>query len=806
MEDCTNGEDDDGDRLVDCDDPDCALLGMPVLSPEEYTACPALPFTDRVTYNDVNLLNPGFSIFTEPVHGTVTIDQTGKFTYTPLSSDCLTDTFIYQVCNQVLGCCAIAKVTLHLGDSIAPILLNVPADITIGCDELTPTPPVVFGFDSCPGIYISFDEESTEHDSTICDTYFITRTWQATDLCGNSSSGSQLITVKDLTRPEIFRVYTLPNGKKLMAGVAEGVTQTWKYVPFPNVFGQMPVVFSQVITQNELSAVTIRQRNVSTEGFELRLREEEFEDDVHQPENVAWIALEPGAMPGLEAGQLVNVTNVLKTLTFNQFFTTPPAFITSLQTHQDSDPVTVRYNNLALGAAQVFLEEETSKDAETVHGNETMAYLAMEPKRTLLDQNGEFLGETGSLNLTNAWATVTLSRHYNKPAVILGGLPIYDSQPATIRVRNVTSNTFEVRIQEWNYLDGSHAVEPVSYLVVEGSIPAAPEYYCQSNNGDLQQGVNLFLKDNCDHQVGLEYQESSSLQPSGLLILRTWSATDDCGNTTQLSRNDSCAIAALKMKVMLSGAMINNGGGMLMRDDLRQKGLIPLCEPYSTLSGFQHYGGGGFETIDSSMLTITGDNAIVDWVLLEIRDSSNANIVLETTSALVQRDGDVVSTTGDSVIYFPGLQEGHYYVSVRHRNHLGMMTDGTWFVGTSKTPLIDFTKIVIPARGGIEAGRLFTDRRGLWAGDLNGDRKAIYQGPSNDIFNLFIRVMGDPDNLEFLANYIADSYDRNDLNMDGKVIYQGPNNDRALLLYHTVMNHPGNLVYLANFIALEKIP
>ncbi len=36
-----------------------------------------------------------------------------------------------------------------------------------------------------------------------------------------------------------------------------------------------------------------------------------------------------------------------------------------------------------------------------------------------------------------------------------------------IRIRNVDENGFEIRVQEWDYLDGWHKLETVSYLVME---------------------------------------------------------------------------------------------------------------------------------------------------------------------------------------------------------------------------------------------------------------------------------------------------------------------------------------------------
>ncbi|MEN0045710.1 MAG: hypothetical protein AAF806_01490 [Bacteroidota bacterium] len=100
----------------------------------------------------------------------------------------------------------------------------------------------------------------------------------------------------------------------------------------------------------------------------------------------------------------------------------------------------------------------------------------------------------------------------------------------------------------------------------------------------------------------------------------------------------------------------------LMRDDLRMKNLIPIQEPFSALG----LGGNG-ETIENGVLNVSGDDAIVDWVLLEIKDELG-NIA--TRAALLQRDGDIVDVDGQSAVLFSGILEEFYRLSIRTRNHL----------------------------------------------------------------------------------------------------------------------------------------
>lgn len=519
-EDCTNGLDDDGDGLVDCDDPDCVLNAAPHLADDIYTSCPGMMFSERVTYNDGNLQNPEFSIISPPANGLATIDLTGKFTYTPFGFFCATETFIYQVCNTDSGCCSTATVSLVLGDDTAPTLSNVPADITIGCDDAVPSPPTVVGYDDCPGIYMDFNESSNVYSVGGCETYTITRTWSASDFCGNAASATQTITVVDQIAPELFQVYILENGKRVVAGIAKRVTHDWKYIPFPISFNGTPMIFSTVVSNNESSSVAPRHRQSYSQGFELRLSEEEANDGKHTFEDIAWIAIEPGANVGdlpFEVGRWVNVDHQVSSHSFTTPFEAPPSLFVSIQSSNDDEACNLRVPTISNAGASLFIQEEASLDAETEHGLEHISYFALERNALLKDRNGEFFGESGTVNLTNAWATIPIQRKYTKPVIIFGGVSNNYEDGVNVRVRNITDHTFEARLQEWDYLNGSHGAESVSYMVVEGSIPGNYDFYCAGKSTDLIMGQNLFSLDNCDAQRTFEYTETPA-QFAGLNV------------------------------------------------------------------------------------------------------------------------------------------------------------------------------------------------------------------------------------------------------------------------------------------------
>ncbi len=807
---CSDAIDNDGDGLVDCSDPDCQAVGMPALANDAFTTCPGVPFGNIVSMNDGNLQNPVFTITTAPAKGAVVINNFGAFTYTPNVSNCTTDQFTYQVCNQTTGCCASANVNITIGDTSPPALLNVPADITISCDDEVPIAPVIFALDACPGIYVSLEETTTQASVGACSSYSITRTWTGTDLCGNSSTDSQQITVEDKSKPELFRLYTLPNGKKMTAGVAQNTSHLWKYVKFPVHFDTPPLVFVTVASNNDAATVSPQVRYVSNSGFQVRLMEEEGSDRLHVGEAVSWMAIEKGSVPGnskLIADVLPTVNHTDQALTYSTPFDARPSFFAAPQTTNEADAFYVRTKTETASSISISLQEEQGKDAETMHMYEKIGYLAMTNGADLLDEDGYFIGENGSVNVNQNWVTVNLLNRYSKPVVILGGLPNGDPQAAVIRVRNITQTSFQVRVQEWGYLDGIHPDELLNYIVVEGGLPTDPDFQCFSFNDRYQPGINLFAIDNCDDQVAFGLSENSTEITQGIETIRTWVAMDDCGNVNLLSRTDTCEVAAVRLKTILDGGRIGTSPGSFMRDDLRSLQFIPMNEPYKNTIGFSHKGKGGEEVLSANLLNLTGGNALVDWLFVEVRNVATPHEVLATQSVVLQRDGEVTNVVGNDVVVFPTLPADNYLVSIRHRNHLGMTTATPWQLSTLEPPLLDFTSIELEKMGGSKAGKIGSNNQvSLWAGDLNGDRKVIYQGPNNDVFKLFTEVLANEDNINQLANFIVHGYKQTDLNLDGKSIYQGPNNDRAMLLLNSILQHPNNSTLLANYLIGEALP
>ncbi len=229
----------------------------------------------------------------------------------------------------------------------------------------------------------------------------------------------------------------------------------------------------------------------------------------------------------------------------------------------------------------------------------------------------------------------------------------------------------------------------------------------------------------------------------------------------------------LNTKALLQGAY----SGTQMNDNLRGASLIPLTEPYTSLSGFTHINGGG-ETVTNTVLAITGNDAIVDWVFLELRDKTTPANIQHTRSALIQRDGDIVDFDGTSPVIFSGASADDYYVAVRHRNHLGIRTSSP--VSLSEAAIsLDFTNSATLTFGSNARQDLGGGVLGMWGGNANENTSVRATGPAsiNDYSSL-LNYLGTPTTIR------TNVYVPQDLNMDGNVRTTGPPaiNDYSKLL------------------------
>jgi hypothetical protein len=75
--------------------------------------------------------------------------------------------------------------------------------------------------------------------------------------------------------------------------------------------------------------------------------------------------------------------------------------------------------------------------------------------------------EMDEVSVNHKWQRVSFKEIFIDPVVIAKPASLNGKEPAVVRIQNVDTTGFDIRIQEWDYLDGLHCYEQISYLVIE---------------------------------------------------------------------------------------------------------------------------------------------------------------------------------------------------------------------------------------------------------------------------------------------------------------------------------------------------
>ena len=257
----------------------------------------------------------------------------------------------------------------------------------------------------------------------------------------------------------------------------------------------------------------------------------------------------------------------------------------------------------------------------------------------------------------------------------------------------------------------------------------------------------------------------------------------------------------LSAKVFLQGAgTLTNSPftaivGGLMRTDITA--LLPLVEPYTNLGLAPTQA-----NVGTPIFSGTGNDAIVDWILVELRSSSSSSTVLARKAGLLQKDGDIVDIDGVSPMSF-ALTSGSYYIAIRHRNHLGVMTASTVTL-SSTTSTVDFS-LPTTTTYGTNAQAVISGKNYLWAGNANGNTNIIAQGASSDRSTTTSGTVSYVNNTLGVNTYILNGYLATDVNMDGKTIAKGSSADNTSIL-NVVLGYPSNTTGTTGFIIQQQLP
>lgn len=393
---------------------------------------------------------------------------------------------------------AIQTITVR---DITPPTLVAPANVTLDCPANTApsNTGVATATDGCSGVTVSFSDSVSNNCGGAS---IIKRLWTATDLCGNSVSGLQTITVRDITAPSLI----IPPNMTLECPADTSTNNT-----------------GIAIAQDGCSATTVTYSDVvsnSCGGTELIQR--------------TWTARD----------QCGNVTNRVQLITVRD--TTRPSLVlppnitlecpatpgtnnTGVAVAQDAcSSVSVSFSDVVTtncGGTKVVARTWTAIDScgNSTNGIQTITVrdsippaLVIPPNLTLECPANTSTNNTGIATATDGCSTATVT--FNDLVITnCGGT-------------KVVQRTWTARDLCGNVTNAIQTITVRDSTAPTLTLPANLTLECPANTNILNTGVAT-AQDGCGN-VTVTFSDVVSNSCGGAkLISRIWRATDTCGNT-----------------------------------------------------------------------------------------------------------------------------------------------------------------------------------------------------------------------------------------------------------------------------------
>jgi len=270
-----------------------------------------------------------------------------------------------------------------------------------------------------------------------------------------------------------------------------------------------------------------------------------------------------------------------------------------------------------------------------------------------------------------------------------------NSSTATISWGAVTQDT-----------SGSAEADPLYYNIYCDTYPyfsPSPANFLIATSGTSYQHTDARL---ADPQVHLFY---------AVIAVDMW------GNESAISaRVGEVDYVLAKTKIFLQGSYQADKDSMTT--NLKDGGYIPLTSPYSEAP----------RTVSSIPVAVT------DWILIQLRSAYNGAAVSQQ-SFFLKADGSIVEPDGaTSYIGLANVAGGSYYLVLRHRNHLAVMSSAAQTLTAESASLYDFS-MGTEQYYGADAELLESGVYGMYTGDTDAsgtvdanDRSATWNDRNNN--------------------------------------------------------------------------
>ncbi len=426
------------------------------------------------------------------------------------AGNCATDGYIQLMnCGWVAtDCCGNVDslfFTVIVTDTIPPKLYGVPDNVVLPCGQTTlPAIPTVVAQDPCTNnIPVIFTTNTVNFPGG----YILTRTWSATDGCGNTGTISQNITVTqtDLVPPVLASV---PANLSLDCGAA--------IPPPPPAWGAGSVTATDFC--DATPTISFYETIGGNMGCQIITRTWTATDNAGNTSTATQtITVTDGVAPvlvGVPANATVDCGSI-----------PAPANVTATDNCDAS--VTVTYNQMQTGSGCSYTLTRTWTATDDC-GNLASAQQIINVNDAIRPVFAGVLPQNLSVECTTAIpAPTTLTATDNCDANVA----------VTFAETQNGSGCSYTLTRTWTATDdcGNSTIAQQVITVNDSQAPTFVGGLPQNLTVDcasIPTPATLTATDNCDANVAVTFAETPSGTGCNRTLTRTWTATDDCGNST----------------------------------------------------------------------------------------------------------------------------------------------------------------------------------------------------------------------------------------------------------------------------------
>lgn len=272
------------------------------------------------------------------------------------------------------------------------------------------------------------------------------------------------------------------------------------------MFSATPVVLADIqSTANETANppadnptpwLTTAVRNVSDTGAEMALeRAEVASGSISVAETIGFVAITGASSGSFSANggsidyeaQITNDKikgwdNGCYSTSFLNSYSSNPLVVASMNRHDDGNGGWIRRCSLGTTSVGFTVDEDTYRDNERRHNTEAAGLVAFSAAfdAQFTDAVGTWGMESASFVLTDTtvdptFKQVTFRQAYTTVPIVVVLATDEDSEPAAIRIRNITTTGFDaVQVEPANN-DGEHGAMTMHYLAIETGVHELPD-------------------------------------------------------------------------------------------------------------------------------------------------------------------------------------------------------------------------------------------------------------------------------------------------------------------------------------------